>query len=153
MKLIRIADKRHPIWDGTGAGLIGGRWNSPGRPAIYAAQSYSCAMLELLVHSNTGRVPLTQQAVTVEVPDNIATTRLNLQDCPPGWDGQSCAVARAIGDHWLQEQSTVILLVPSAVVNMEWNAVVNPAHRDFSSLVVSMPVPVVWDHRLFQRSN
>ena len=29
MQLYRIGDERHPLWDGTGAALIGGRWNSP----------------------------------------------------------------------------------------------------------------------------
>jgi RES domain-containing protein len=31
-----IADKRHPIWDGTGAALVGGRWNSPESPPFTA---------------------------------------------------------------------------------------------------------------------
>ena len=48
MRVYRIADRRHPIWDGTGAALLGGRWNSPGRPAIYGSLSSACAMLEIL---------------------------------------------------------------------------------------------------------
>mgnify|MGYP001466645235 CR=1 FL=1 len=35
---------------GAGAHLSGGRWNSPGRYAIYASGNLSLAMLELLVH-------------------------------------------------------------------------------------------------------
>jgi RES domain-containing protein len=34
MKLFRIADTRRTIWSGTGAMLVGGRFNSPGRPVI-----------------------------------------------------------------------------------------------------------------------
>ncbi|WP_244129506.1 RES domain-containing protein, partial [Burkholderia gladioli] len=37
MKLYRIADRRHPVWSGTGSMLVGGRFNSPGQPVIYAA--------------------------------------------------------------------------------------------------------------------
>ena len=48
MRIYRIADRRHPIWDGTGAALVGGRWNSPGHPAIYGSLSHACAMLEIL---------------------------------------------------------------------------------------------------------
>jgi RES domain-containing protein len=151
MRLIRIADKRHPIWDGTGAGLFGGRWNSPGRMAIYASQNYSCAMLELLVHSNIGRVPLTYQAIAVDVPQSISIEKIELAQLPIGWDGESTSIARAIGDSWLEEKRSVILLVPSVVVKMEWNAVVNPLHLDFTRLIVSDPVPVVWDKRLFER--
>ena len=47
MRLYRIGDGRHPLWDGTGAALIGGRWNSPGRPLIYASLIYGGAMLEI----------------------------------------------------------------------------------------------------------
>jgi RES domain-containing protein len=46
IRVYRIADERHAIWDGTGAALVGGRWNSPGRPVIYGSLSYACAMLE-----------------------------------------------------------------------------------------------------------
>lgn len=151
MRLIRIADKRHPVWDGTGAGLFGGRWNSPGRMVIYASQSYSCAMLELLVHSNIGRVPLTHQSVTVEVPKSVMVEKKELTQLPVGWDGESNSISRAIGDQWLEEKRSVILLVPSVVVNMECNAVINPLHPDFNRLIVSDPVPVVWDKRLFER--
>ena len=151
MKLVRIADQRHPLWDGTGAGLFGGRWNSPGCAVIYVSQNYSCAMLELLVHSNIGRVPKTHQAITVEVPESVRIEKCELDQLPTGWDWEATSVSRAIGDRWLEEKRSVILLVPSVVVKMEWNAVVNPAHSDFARLVVSDPVPVVWDRRLFGR--
>jgi RES domain-containing protein len=36
MQLYRIASSKHPVWDGTGAAILGGRWNSAGRPVIYA---------------------------------------------------------------------------------------------------------------------
>ena len=54
----RIADRRHPLFDGTGAMLFGGRWNSPGRRVICASASYACAMLEVLVHTGMGRIAL-----------------------------------------------------------------------------------------------
>jgi RES domain-containing protein len=151
MRLIRIADQRHPIWEGTGAALFGGRWSSPGRAVIYASLSYSCAMLELLVHSNIGRVPLTHQMITVNVPKTVKVEKKELAELPLGWNSSSHSIARAIGDQWLKEKRSAILLVPSVVVNMEWNAVVNPLHPDFTRLIVSDPVPVVWGKRLFER--
>ena len=53
----RRADARYPILDGGGAMRLGGRWNSPGRRVIYASLTFAGAMLEVLVHTNTGRVP------------------------------------------------------------------------------------------------
>ena len=37
-------------FDGEGARLYGGRWNSPGRPAVYTVGSLALAALEVLVH-------------------------------------------------------------------------------------------------------
>jgi RES domain-containing protein len=37
-------------FDGEGARLYGGRWNSPGRPVVYTAGSLALAALEVLVH-------------------------------------------------------------------------------------------------------
>ncbi len=53
----RIADSRHELFDGAGAYLKGGRWNSPGKRIIYAAQTYAGALLEALVHLNFDEVP------------------------------------------------------------------------------------------------
>ena len=35
MQIFRIGDSRHALWDGTGAAMVGGRWNSPGK-RLYA---------------------------------------------------------------------------------------------------------------------
>ncbi|KVE33171.1 RES family NAD+ phosphorylase [Burkholderia sp. TSV86] len=147
MKLYRIADRRYPVWDGTGAMLVGGRFNSPGRPMIYAATTFAGAMLEVLVHARIGKVPRTHVWVEVDVSDDVALERADM--LPAGWDGASLQLARTIGDAWLAEQRSAILLVPSVVARAEWNALVNPAHPDAARLVVGAPQPVVWDARLF----
>lgn len=150
MRIYRIADKRHPIWDGTGAALLGGRWNSPGRPAIYGSLSSACAMLEILAHSGIGRIPETQQIVIAEVPDEDALIEwLEPASLPDGWDAEDSGVARQLGDDWLASRRSLVLVVPSVVARLEFNAVVNPAHRDFSRVRVSAPEAVVWDRRLF----
>ena len=151
MRIFRIADQRHPIWDGTGAALMGGRWNSPGRPVIYGALSFAGAMLEVLVHSNIGRVPTTQRCVEVEVPEEVPVERLGPDALPPGWDAPSSIAARALGDRWLAEARSAVLLVPSVVARMEWNALVNPQHPAAALLRPGTPQPVVWDRRLFER--
>lgn len=151
MRIYRIADRRHPIWDGTGAALLGGRWNSPGRPAIYGSPSFACAMLEILAHAGIGRIPDTQQSVIAEVPDEDALIERHEQaSLPDGWDAEDSGVARLFGDDWLASQRSLVLIVPSVVARLECNAVVNPSHPDLFKLRVSTPGPVVWDQRLFR---
>ncbi|HDR9763217.1 TPA: RES domain-containing protein [Burkholderia cepacia ATCC 25416] len=149
MNLYRIADTRHPIWSGTGAMLVGGRFNSPGRPVIYAASTFAGAMLEVLVHARIGKVPKTHGWVEGTVPDDVAIERHTTESLPAGWDAPAPQFARRFGDAWLSEARTAILLVPSVVARAEFNVLVNPLHPDAARITVSEPKPVVWDERLF----
>ena len=153
LQIYRMGDSRHPIWDGTGAAMVGSRWNSPGKPVIYGALSYACAMLEILVHANIGRVPATQVHVVAEVPEHVAIERMDALHLPAGWDSDDLTIARQVGDRWLQEARAAVLIVPSVVARLEWIAVVNPLHPDVKHLSVSPAQPVVWDQRLFGRPS
>jgi RES domain-containing protein len=149
MRIYRIADKRHPVWSGTGAMLMGGRFNSPGRAVIYGAATFAGAMLEVLVHARIGKVPRTQVFVAAEVPDDLEVELANADVLPAGWDRPDSMAARAYGDRWIAEGRTAVLLVPSVVAREEWNVLVNPAHPAAARLTISEPSPVVWDERLF----
>src|SRR5277367_4299112 len=97
MRAFRVADGRFPIFDGTGARLIGGRWNSPGRPVIYAAETYAGALIEVLVHANLGRAPKTHAAIEIFIPSSIAVELVDGVSLP-GWDAEDQIVGRAFGD-------------------------------------------------------
>jgi RES domain-containing protein len=150
VQLFRIADERHPIWDGTGAALIGGRWNSPGKPVIYGSLTYSCALLEVLAHANIGRIPSTQRYVIVVVPDGVSIQIADENSLPEGWDSENSTPARDFGDQWLKEAKSAILIVPSVVAKLDRNALVNPIHPDAKKLTISEPKEVIWDRRLFE---
>jgi len=153
MQIFRIGDSRHPLWDGTGAAMVGGRWNSPGAPAIYGSLSYACSMLEILVHANIGRIPTTHCCAVAEVPDHVIVERHDASSLPAGWDSDDTSIARRFGDQWLADARSAVLAVPSVVARLEWNAVVNPRHPAASQLVVSPSQPVIWDQRLFGRMH
>src|SRR5581483_11815526 len=84
MLAFRIADRRFPIFDGSGARLIGGRWNSPGHPVIYTAETFAGALLEILAHSNLGRIPTTHSVIEVKIPTTCRGNRSMRRKC---WDG------------------------------------------------------------------
>ena len=149
----RIADRRHSIFDGGGAQLYGGRWNSPGRAVIYAAQSYAGALLEILVHAAIGRVPETLAWIGITIPETVAVEELT----PPGlskWDAEDQRASRAFGDAWLVSGRSAVMLVPSLVTQgIERNVLINPAHADFAAITASRPAEVRWDGRLFRRGK
>jgi RES domain-containing protein len=147
MKAFRIADRRYPIFDGAGAQLIGGRWNSPGIEVIYASETFAGAILEMLVHANLGRPPKTQACVEITIPDDLAVETVS--SIP---DDEK--TSRDFGDRWVKERRTAVLFVPSLVTGeRERNLVISPAHPDFSRIVAGEPFEVSWDARLFHKSQ
>ena len=135
---------------GVGAFNVGGRWNRPGRYAIYAAENLSLALLEILVHAPDPeqrkrprvRIRLTLAAEMIE---EISLDRLPKNFGPT----TPFALTQDIGDRWLDAREFVALKVPSAIVPVEFNYVLNPLHPDFSSVVKwEKPAPLVLDERL-----
>ncbi|MDP2027434.1 RES family NAD+ phosphorylase [Sulfuriferula sp.] len=151
MQIFRIGDARPPLWDGTGAALVGGRWNSAGRQVLYGSLSYACAMLEILAHASIGRIPTTHRYLIADVPEDIPVERHAANELPAGWDRDDSLSAREFGDCWLREARSTVMLVPSVVARLEWNALVNPLHPDATRLKISNSESVVWDKRLFEQ--
>jgi RES domain-containing protein len=150
MIVYRIADSRHPIFDATGAMRHGGRWNSAGLRAIYAAETYAGALLEVLVHSNLSQPPKQHRVVRIKVPDTLKVENVSINTVP-GWDDEDMRASRAFGDRWLRESRSPILRVPSVITRgRENNVVCNPAHPDFGLIRASDPELVFWDARLFR---
>jgi RES domain-containing protein len=146
----RIADARRPLFDGTGAMLHGGRWNSPGRAVIYAAETFANAMLEVLAHANLSAIPKHHACIRIRIPD-----ALRVQDITPAqlsdWPHTPESVCRSLGDAWLDSRSSAVLRVPSVVTcGHERNLVLNPLHPAFSQIRAEQPETVVWEPRLFQ---
>jgi RES domain-containing protein len=135
----------HPVWDGTGAAIHGGRWNPIGAAVIYATSSLALAMLERLVQRRNLGGTLVVEA---EVPEGIAIDDL-MAAPPPGWRLLGSPEAAAAGGAWLAARRTTLLRVPSAVVPREANYLVNPAHPDATRIRVGAPEPLEWDARLF----
>ena len=153
LRLVRVCKARYPAFDGTGAALYGGRWNSPGAPVVYASDSYAGALLEILVHAGTDELPGPHHAVRIDVPADVLVERVR-PDALPGWNGAGERVARAAGDRWRAAGRSAVLLVPSVVAAPhDWNAVIDPLHPDAARLHVSESSPVDWDRRLFARGR
>jgi RES domain-containing protein len=148
-RAFRIADRRRPIFDGTGAFLYGGRWNSPGRRVIYAADTFAGALLEVLVHARIGAVPRAHAWIEISIPPDLAFEDLAPEELD-GWADEESSSARAFGDRWHDERRSAILVVPSVVTSgIGNNVLINQDHPGFERLSATVPSEVVWDARLF----
>lgn len=107
-------------------------------------------MLEILVHSNIGRVPKTHAVIEISIPDSLELETVG-EESVPGWDAEDFVVSRAFGDRWLAEKRSAVLVVPSAVTRgREHNYLLNPEHPAFSRITAGPVEPVQWDQRLFR---
>lgn len=145
---------------GVGAYRAGGRWNSPGRHAVYAAGNLTLAMLELLVHVDDASAFRALRHIyhAVSFPDDVVSV-LAAQDLPSDWASNPVARASQVaGDEWLDARSTLVLAVPSVVVPAPhrydpayMNYVVNPEHPDFERAIEVGPVlDLAFDPRLVE---
>ena len=51
---------------------------------------------------------------------------------PPDWHTPPSKLTQQIGDDWAARQASLLLRVPSAVLPLEHNYLINPSHPDFS---------------------
>jgi RES domain-containing protein len=143
-RAFRVCRAIYARLDGEGARRVGGRWNSPGRAAIYMAESVSLAVLENLVHMSRGDFPIGYVVASALIPDHVPV--LTYRDLVARWGQHKCRVP---GDQWLLTNASPILRVPSAVVPAEQIYVMNPGHSQFAEIVVETPIPFHFDRRLF----
>lgn len=116
---------------GAGALRHGGRWNSPGRRAVYLGGSLALGSFELLAHLRAPDVLRGYRKLLVRIPEELVQS-LDVRDLPSEWTAPTLhAHTQAIGDRWLESVESAVLRVPSAVVPGEVNYIVNPSHPDF----------------------
>ena len=146
----RITKRKHAktAFSGEGARQFGGRWNHPGVPMVYVAETRSLAALEILVH--LGSAELLEKYVLFEVGiDEALVTRVDADQLPKNWRADPPPEKlRALGDEWVLSASSVVLQVPSALIPGESNYLLNPRHPDFSRLRLGKPQPFDFDPRL-----
>jgi RES domain-containing protein len=142
------ASRASSAFDGEGARLYGGRWNSPGTAVIYAAQSESLAALELLVHLQASHLLMAYCSIPVDFSEALVEA-VDPETLSPRWrDYPAPSILQQFGDRWAAEQRTAILQAPSAVIPGEPISIINPRHGDFGRLVIGSPKPFTFDPRL-----
>jgi RES domain-containing protein len=145
----RIAQRRHAL-DKLCAGTaqFGGRWNPIGTPALYCSTSIALCALEKFVHIGNGPLP-PLALVAVDMPDDVTPYEPSLLALPAGWDMlPASATAQSFGGAWLSSGTGLAMKIPSAIVPEECNVVINPSHRDYSRVTLSILRPFIFDNRM-----
>jgi RES domain-containing protein len=146
----RITKQKHArtAFKGEGARLYGGRWNSAGRLVVYTAESRALALAEILVHLESAGVLSRYVMFQVEI-DKSYVADVDRGALPKNWRAEPAPKRlQTIGDDWLESGKSAVLRVPSAIVDGEFNYLLNPSHSDFSKLQIHGPERFPIDKRL-----
>jgi len=150
MRAYRIVKKRHVLsaFSGEGARAYGGRWNRPGTPMVYAAESRALAALEALANFAGAERRIAFVIFEIEIPEPCLL-RLDISTLPSDWrSAEPRADTQDVGTNWQATGQSAALLVPSALIAREHCVLINPEHPDTQRVMVSYPEPFEFDERL-----
>ncbi len=135
---------------GRGAEKAGGRWNSKGTAMVYTSESRALCTTEIAVHTPLGILPLDYVIIAIEIPKTMVIQELKNAELPEDWKSLPHSHStQEIGDTFINEEKFAVIKVPSAVVQGEFNYLLNPAHKDFKKIKVKLIEPFDFDERLF----
>lgn len=136
---------------GAGAKATGGRWNEAGTSIVYASETRALACLETVVHLNAGGLPLNRYLVEVTIPDDVwGDAQAEAPDSlPVGWEVEPPGqVSIQFGTAWVRSGRSALLVVPSVIVQEEFNVLINPAHGDVARIAAVKRRRWLYDPRL-----
>lgn len=152
MKAYRIAKKKYlEDLNGEGARLYGGRWNKKGVSMLYFSESLSLSLLEVLVHLDFKFLSSDFRYLEVEIPDASILPRIQLSDLDKNWrNNPPISSTKEFGGDWVASQKSLAIKVPSAILTMQSNIIVNPKHKLISELKILRSGKLDIDSRVFK---
>lgn len=149
MEIYRISREKYA--DKLSASGRANRWNYENEYVVYASSSRSLGALELVVHRNAIMEGLLYKVMVIDVPDEDEI----IGSIPPkiltkNWKSlENMAVTQKYGSDWYLNKRSLVLRVPSAIIEQEYNYILNTIHSDFDKISIKHVEDFVWDKRLF----
>ncbi|WP_425276931.1 RES family NAD+ phosphorylase [Spirosoma oryzicola] len=138
---------------GYGASLIGGRWNREKIPVLYTGASTSLCAWEYWVHLKESTLLSDNNfaRISIQIPDS-SILEISETDLPPSWPSLSEDLL-IISDKWLSEGKYLCMKVPSAVIDGDFNYIINPLHPLFTkdNVKIIEKKPYSFDKRAFNK--
>ena len=153
MFLYRVANVKYKdsTLSGIGAEKVGGRWNEVGTRAVYCSENISLALLEYYVHSeNIAILPKKILVAKIQIPDDFNVEQL--EDLPVKWDQYPySSKTTSVFTDLVKNKDFFALKVPSTIVGMEHNYILNPLYKDFGKVTITEFFYLPIDPRLKER--
>lgn len=151
MHVYRIAKQKY-IKDltGIGAKTVGGRWNPKGVAVLYTSTTASLSVLEVLAHLPAAYFPDDMAIATIDIPDELITI-MDIKELPEDWNKIPVPIEiQKFAMHWIIEEKSLGLKVPSIIIPKEQNLLINPLHPEFNKVKLLAIEPFRFDTRLLK---
>ncbi|WP_432670866.1 RES family NAD+ phosphorylase [Flavobacterium sp. SM2513] len=152
MIVYRIANLKYKeaTLSGIGAEKVGGRWNEVGTRAVYCSENVSLVLLEYYVHSaNIAYLPKEILLAKIYFPDEFIIEEL--VDLPEKWNQYPYnAKTTEVFSTLAKDRNFFALRVPSSIVGLETNIILNPLYKDFGKVEIVEFIKMPIDERLTQ---
>ena len=155
MIVYRVANLKYKdlTLSGIGAEKVGGRWNKVGTRAVYCSENISLALLEYYVHSeNIANLPKDILVAKIKFPDELPIEELI--GLPERWNQYpySSKTTKVFTD-LSNNRDFFGLKVPSTIVGMESNIILNPLYKEFGKVEILKFISLPIDDRLRSSSR
>lgn len=150
MQIWRICKQKHQptAFSGVGGLYTQSRWAPQGFPIVYTSESLALASLEVFVHTESDRIPLV--AIRAFLSEDTVIEEVKASRLPTNWQQVAAyPELQNIGKQWLQSQQVPVLKVPSSIIPVEFNYLLNPQHPDLR-LKLEPPMTFQFDERMWK---
>ena len=137
-------------FNGEGARLYGGRWNSVGVAMVYASEHKSLAALEVRVHIDTTSKIKRFKSFAFQFDESLLELFRPALLPEDWWQEPPPPSLQQLGDAWVVSAKSPILAVPSVIIPDELNYLLNPNHPDFARIKLERPSDFTFDPRLLK---
>lgn len=126
-----------------------GRWNGAGNKVLYASESIPLALLENMVRRQGVGFNNDFKVMFLEVPNDVVIESVEESALEPGWrDPNDYSQCQPLGDQWFNAGKALALKVPSAVMPLAFNFVINTIHPDYPRVKLAAVTDLVPDSRI-----
>jgi len=127
------------------------RWNLKGQLVIYTGCSRSLSSLELVVHKGVVKPSFVYKVMVISVADDdYLTKQIKINELPTNWRSIAAYSAmQKMGSDWYNKRDSLLLKIPSAIIPLEFNYIINTEHPEFETKVSLVRTEdYFWDSRL-----
>ena len=89
------------------------------------------------------------KVMSIEIPNHLRFQKIILADLIPDWkEFTNMPLSQEIGADWIKSKTTAILQVHSAIIDSEYNYLLNLVHLDFHHIKLISSEPFIFDPRI-----